>query len=284
MKIRLILTITCCFIASSALQAQLTYKPDKSICIGGSSTTRNLGLNSYNLPGFYWGYNDMYENEISFLKMDCTPANPRLSFSGNKVVINGNVYAGRFSVSSDSTRKHDIKRIEDGKQILQCLRNIHYSHDEKEGYNIDADALKKNLPDAVVDACNAQYVNYTELIPMLISGIKSLKDEIDSMQIEINNLENKTIPNQAKSRSYKPEDINLSHKVIGNRIILNYVIPSVASSAVIQVCNTKGAQVSSVNVLGTDRLVLSQSDFEGNRGFCSLIVDDIVTGFQEIEL
>ena len=289
--------ILCVLLLSvSSLQAQLYYKSNNSIWVGDSVTNLDYGLNSRDYPGLYWGNN----NGAAFLKMDCTPANPRLSFSGNHVILDARVYAAGYTIQSDSTKKTDIRLLTDGSAILSALKPYAMTADASKSrhllntndavqdmtYCISADAVKEIMPGEVVTAGGRNYINYTALIPVLVSGIKTLQQEVSLRQKEIEAL---TASSEAAGRSKalcgKPAKILSCEKGrLSGRADIVYNLPEHLSQCWMQLCDAKGRQTCLIDVSHTNRMTVSSQDIEGTEGYCSLIADGKVLATEKIQL
>lgn len=273
------------FTAFSTANAQLWFKSDKSIYLGGPTTNRNLGINIYNLPGFYWQYGN------SFMKMDCTPANPRLAFSGDEVIMNGYIYAQAFRIPLNSMAVANIQTVYDGSSILNNLQPVKVSNESlqisaetknksvaKTVYVLNTESLEKVFPQAVKTAPNEQkYVNYTMLIPVLVSGIQELKTRIELQQHEIDSLrEVKSLVlsiNNCLSSIYNSESA---------KYILGYTLPATTKEAYLQICDNEGKQVRIINVVGTTKATILARDLNNNEGYCSLLVNGELVGTQKL--
>lgn len=278
------------------LQAQLYYKSNNCIWVGDSVTNYNFGLNSRDYPGLYWGNN----NGAAFLKMDCTPSNPRLAFSGDKVFFTGSILASDFILLSDSIDKTDVNPLEDGASLLTAIKPYALaaktasakslsetgSNVQELSYGIDINTLKNIMPKEVATVGNKDYVNYSALIPVLVSGIKTLQQEVSQRQKEIEALTaSSDVSGRSKALHGKSAKI-LSCECgrFSGKADIVYRLPEHLSQCWMQLCDARGRQTCLIDVSRTNRMTVSSQDIEGTEGYCSLIADGKVLATEKIQL
>ncbi|MBP3775252.1 MAG: hypothetical protein ILA34_07880 [Bacteroidaceae bacterium] len=254
---------------------------NKHIYMGGLYTNRDLGINVKDLPGFHWTCGG------SFLKLDCTPANPRLSFSNNAVYVHAPVYSGGFQQSSDARLKTAIRTYGDGVSVLAALRVVSPSSDmasktatssagilgrgSKAGtrYDIAAESLREALPDAVKTGIDGNtYVDYAALIPVLVSGIHDLQDGIGQLQTKLDSL-----TTVASTAALKPCSLNVTYHAERKAYTLSCTLPSGIREACLQVCDASGKEIQVLDVIGDKDFLLSERLLDGKDGYCALVVD-----------
>ena len=145
------------------------------------------------------------ENQIQTLKNKIatlqTKSNTRsidmnaLDSDSNGVkVIDGNLYInGTITQRSSANVKKNIQSINDD-NIINKLNPVTYNIHNKKHYGFIAQEIQKILPELVYTDVENEFVfvNYIELIPLLVHEIKSqrklidkLKDDIDTLKVKL---------------------------------------------------------------------------------------------------
>lgn len=106
------------------------------------------------------------------------------------------IVEGSLTNSSDITLKKNIENIpkEDNGNILNLEPRIFtYKNDVKEQkhFGLIAQDVEKIYPNLVSNQVGYKTVNYIEIIPLLISKIKEMQDEISILKNKLNDLEEK---------------------------------------------------------------------------------------------
>jgi hypothetical protein len=104
---------------------------------------------------------------------------------GSDIRASGNLYATSIISTSDATLKTNIEPLENSLENLnkvECYKyNIIGQHNEQ--YGLMAQQLQNIGLDQLVTTDDEHlYVNYIQLIPMLIQSVKSLKKEIEELK------------------------------------------------------------------------------------------------------
>lgn len=154
--------------------------------------------------------------------------------AAEKLQVDGNIaISGDYLGVSDRILKEDIESINNGLSIINSLHPVNYSFksdefpsmDLPEGtkYGLIAQELETVLPNSVKQTGTAtdksgvehsiKSVNYTEIIPMLISAVQELTDELETKDIEIENLKQQVQMNtELETRITKLESLLSSQK------------------------------------------------------------------------
>ena len=111
------------------------------------------------------------------------------------------VASGDVTAFSDMRLKKDIEKINNALDKIQKLSGFTYELNETaveklgEGYElgkrhagVSAQEIQEVLPEAVETNNEYLTVKYDRLIPLLIEGIKELRDEVTELRAELNSL------------------------------------------------------------------------------------------------
>jgi len=105
--------------------------------------------------------------------------------------VNGDInYSGSLTNISDIRLKEDIKEIDDALEKISNLQGISYNliddEDKKKRLGFSAQELQKIYPELVsTDDNGTLAVNYIGLIAPLVESVKTLKDQNDDLQAQI---------------------------------------------------------------------------------------------------
>jgi hypothetical protein len=100
----------------------------------------------------------------------------------------------RFSayiLSSDSTLKRGVQKLEDATAILKKIKTYSYYYksdsleERKRDYGVFAQEIKEFLPELVDTCMETMFVNYNAFIGILIKGFNEQQTEIEKQQNEI---------------------------------------------------------------------------------------------------
>jgi hypothetical protein len=126
--------------------------------------------------------------------------------SGSGVAVYRNAGTGILSVtSSDERLKQNITPIENSLDIITNLRGVYFNWKDNEDFNsgdetrqigMIAQEVEEFLPEAVTLNGNKDYktIRYSEMIGLLIEGIKEQNTLIQNLQSEIESIKQK-LPN-----------------------------------------------------------------------------------------
>ena len=131
----------------------------------------------------------------------------------------------------------------------------------------------------ITDSKNREYVNYTELIPLLVAAVKDLKSQLSALQQSSNMFPMETddvtpcgmaeTKQSAVCRLYQ----NSPNPFTGSTVI-RYSLPEDVSDALICVFNMQGSMLSQTPVSGSsDRITINGSDYGPGMYIYSLIVN-----------
>jgi len=129
--------------------------------------------------------------------------------ASEKLQVDGSItISGEYLGYSDRILKDDIESIENGLHLVNALKPVNYSFKTSEFPDLDlplgtkhgliAQDVEMVLPNAVKTGSSAidvkgdkhdiKAVNYNEIIPILISAVQELTDELELKDTEINKL------------------------------------------------------------------------------------------------
>ena len=132
------------------------------------------------------------KNKIAALqtKTNTRSINTNVTDSNDIKVIDGNLYINNtVTQRSNINVKKNIQSINDD-DIINKLNPVTYNIHNKKHYGFIAQEIQKILPELVYTDVENEFVfvNYIELIPILVHEIKSQHKLIDKLKDEINTL------------------------------------------------------------------------------------------------
>jgi hypothetical protein len=104
---------------------------------------------------------------------------------GNDIRASGNVYAHAIISTSDATLKENIIPLTNSLEQIMKIKTYEYNMigQKQKQYGVLAQQLEEaGLNHMVSKESEHMYVNYMQLIPMLISSVKQLSDELNQMK------------------------------------------------------------------------------------------------------
>lgn len=151
------------------------------------TTEENPGENDDNLRFFTAGVQHMIVSSAGNVGIGNTNPNYKLD-------IIGSVYCkGTIVTSSDRRLKKDIHTIDNALNKIERLRGVYYTDKEtnKNSIGVIAQEVESVLPEVVSNEGAFKGVEYSNIIGVLIEGIKELKGYIKILEDKIDILENK---------------------------------------------------------------------------------------------
>ena len=243
-------------------------------------------------PGVEIGGNDnqgVYQTFISFYHS---------TSSWNKIK------AHSYSTISDSTLKTNITPIQNASEVLNNINAYSYKmkgNAEKVEYGVLAQELENILPSLVDSAHGVRGVNYTELIPFLISGFQEKDKVLNDLQTEIIQLraENNWLReqvemllvtmngevnsnNQKSQRSAKenlggcPILYQNNPNPFSQETRIHYFLPETSSKASLIIYNLQGQELANYSLTqkGEQDCVIQGSELMAGMYVYTLIVDN----------
>ena len=245
-------------------------------------TTSVAGLVSFNYPGSYAGY-----------------------FNG-KVLATGTIYGSVSSLSnaskSSSTATTTLIETRDDESAISRLaqvKNIKFSINDLDGkdkrnvleedpiyskvhHGLDAEQLEKLYPELVEKDNNGNYwINYIELIPILVKGINELSSELAELK--------GSSPRMARDMSTSIGEATTDVDVVrmdqntpnpfSESTVIKLNIPQSTTTANILIYDLNGKQIDKVSVdeRGETNVTVYASNLESGMYIYSLILDGKVT-------
>lgn len=151
------------------------------------TTEDTPGENNDTLRFFTAGVQHMVVSSSGNVGIGTTDPNYRLD-------IRGNVYCkGTIVTSSDCRLKKDIVTINSALDKIEKLRGVYYTDKEtnKMSIGVIAQEVESVLPELVSNDGPYKGVEYSNMVGVLIEGIKELKKYIQTLENKIDILENK---------------------------------------------------------------------------------------------
>ena len=245
-------------------------------------TTSTAGLVSFNYPGSYAGY-----------------------FNG-KVLATGTIYGSVSSLSNASnssssatTTLIETRDDESAVSRLAQMKNIKFSINDLDGkdtrsalegdpiyskvhHGLDAEQLEKLYPELVEKDNNGNYwINYIELIPILVKGINELSSELAELK--------GTSPRMAREMPTSIGEATTDVDVVrmdqntpnpfNESTVIKLNIPQSTTTANILIYDLNGKQIDKVSVdeRGETNVTVYASNLESGMYIYSLILDGKVT-------
>ncbi len=150
-------------------------------------------------------------------------------------------------------------------------RDLYSNH-----YKISTSSIPSQSGLAIQDENGQTYLNYTELIPVLVAAIQELSSIVSNLQMANTALFD-TSEVSAAAEDQPSDGGNLSQNTPNPfecKTVIRYHIPENAVDARILIFNMQGMQVGQHTVTPkSDRMVLDGSDYPAGMYFYSLIVD-----------
>jgi uncharacterized protein YjbI with pentapeptide repeats len=122
-----------------------------------------------------------------FLGQNITGTNLFLS---NNASISGNVTANEFLSESDRNLKKEIRKMEDGMEVINRLKPVYYKwKDEEKGVNEEvgfiAQEVEKVVPSLVQELRGIKHVAYSKIVSILTSAVKYQQSIIQEQKEKI---------------------------------------------------------------------------------------------------
>ena len=175
-----------------------------------------LTFNGDRYPGFMttWnGWAHAWKHGTKVLKLDMSPADPRLATSTDKIVFldterlfYNDIYARNYYNYSDVAAKRDITTFTNATKVIMSLRPVTYQWQDQTEYQkfkrtspratnpkeigFIAQEVEQVLPDVIgIDDMGNKLVNYTAIIPILTSAIQELNAKVEALEEKIAELQ-----------------------------------------------------------------------------------------------
>lgn len=220
-----------------------------------------------------------------------TPSTNNSSFLGNSTYRWKEIYCVNATINtSDINEKTNIQDLKYGIEDVMKLRPVTYNWKENDnGTRIGfiAQELEQVIGEVVVNEEGKYGVRYTEIIPVLVSGIKQQQEIITTQNQRIDQLEKEMeeikamIKNQSGSQpsQQKPGSTG-SMNVVPNptygKTTVNYTISGDYANASVIVYNELGQKMGEyvITQKGNGSVEVDATSFAGGAYFCKLVVDE----------
>lgn len=278
--------------------AQLKVIPTGSTIIGPGSpnTLYNLSLTDGAKGGLWQNRNNEY------FRAGCVSGGVIIGSSADQIDFwyssttgHNNLVGQSFNNSSDLRLKTEIEPLESGLDILNTLNpySYYFKTDIEQGkkslhYGFVAQEVNEILP-ALVDTSRGYLtLNYIEIIPFLVKGIKEQQEIISNQDSIITNLE-KTINSikakiEPETQSINNEDLGSKAKLYQNKpnpfketTSINFELPNEYSSANLMIFDLRGTLIKSYEISGQNNgeVIIEGRELKAGMYLYSLFVDDI---------
>lgn len=222
--------------------------------------------------------------------------------------VNGLTRASGYLTVSDAAYKDNISTIENGLEVIKNLRGTTYNlknetigeiqFDGGKHSGFIAQEIEKDIPHIVfTDDQGYKSVNYTEIIPYLVEGVKEIAD-----QNEVLKRENEELRNMVEALAAGGNGTNISDKgdagssldqsLRGAELFQNvpnpfdqetrigYYLPSTTKFAQLLIFDMNGRELRSLQIseMGEGSVMISGNELEAGMYFYSLLADG-----QEVE-
>ncbi|MGB0521994.1 MAG: tail fiber domain-containing protein [Flammeovirgaceae bacterium] len=163
----------------------------------GYRTGYNSDSDSSVFIGNRAGYDEVNNHRLYIENTNSTTPLIYGEFDNDLVKINGNLqYTGSFGSASDRRLKSDFRAIEEPLAKLSLLNGLNYTKTyngkTNREYGLIAQEVQQVFPELVtVFDQKAGYlaVNYLELIPIVIEGMKELRAENEALKAKVSEME-----------------------------------------------------------------------------------------------
>ena len=239
--------------------------------------------NIHQSKGLLWEYSSP---AYHFMKAEVSDSYPMISGSNDTIAFrNGNLYETlylkglNYHNSSYLSLLGDLQENGSSRHILSQLQPVAVplGTSGKVAYTLDAKSLITAFPAAVAQTADGNTgIDYGALLPLLLQGISDLNERIERQKQTLDSL------NAQKGMAVKMTDNTLLKAP--SKVAITYDIPSEATSAFVQLCDTTGKQIRMADVLGTEKMTLTEGDLSSGVCYYSLIVDGTLIETKKITL
>lgn len=147
-------------------------------------------------------------------------------------------------------------------------------------YALDVNTVKSIFPDLVMkDTQGNEYVNYTQLVPILIQAIKDLKEEVDDLKATVAASETRKVnaPTNIEEQAFTEGTASISQNTpnpFTGESTIRVSVPEDATEAYIDIRTSNGANVKRIPLnSGRSEISLSSYDFAPGTYLYTLIVN-----------
>ena len=166
--------------------------------VKSSKAKGNANQIQYNASGSFQGATFLYDSSTGYIGAGFTALNDithRITLP-NSSGAGGAIKARTYTTYSSSRFKSDVETIQNPIMLIERMRGVTYNKLDTgvKEYGFIAEEIGQVTPSMVQwesDGQNAQGLDYTRLVPILLEGIKSQQRQIEDQQRQIYFLLNK---------------------------------------------------------------------------------------------
>lgn len=147
-------------------------------------------------------------------------------------------------------------------------------------YALDVTTVKNIFPDLVMkDTQGNEYVNYTQLVPILIQAIKDLKEEVDDLKSAVAASETRKVnaPTNIEEHAFSEGTASVSQNTpnpFTGESTIRVSVPDEATEAYIDIRTSNGANIKRIPLNnGHSEIALSSYDFAPGTYLYTLIIN-----------
>ena len=126
----------------------------------------------------------------------------------------------------------------------------------KTHYGLDAEALQEVFPDLVYESQEGEpYINYTEMIPLLVQAISELKAEVIALQAEkVHLLQAKEMEGSRNGLFLTTPELEQNDpNPFTQTTVINYTLPESVGTAYLYIYDLNGTQLDCKSLVGRGR-------------------------------
>jgi hypothetical protein len=204
------------------------------------------------------------------------------------------LYAANFYLSSDSTLKTNIARVNSGFGLEKIMQLKPYSYRFKSDaenknkiYGFMAQEVEQVLPDITTTAKGVKLIDYIQIIPLLVDAAQEQNRTIENLQKEVGDLKTELAQCCSKSSGINPSVVPSQDPASGvlyqnvpnpfsEKTTIAYRIDVEMTTASIQVFDMQGTHKKTYRITapGKGEIVISGNELAAGMYLYSLIVDN----------
>ncbi|MEM6699038.1 MAG: tail fiber domain-containing protein, partial [Bacteroidota bacterium] len=295
------------FVGDGGAVAMTINDGNGNVGIGGTTLSHTATISHDGSPGgqIFSSNNGLLlrntgNNNIRWLQY-VTNSNGNYAWLRNNNTVRAVIDAdnGNWVPGSDRKLKKDIQSLSSAQleKIMQLSPKSYLFKSQKNArrsFGLIAQEVQKIYPNIVVDMGEKKGeqlgVSYTELIPVLITGIQEQQVQIETLEERIEQLE-QLILKSSNTQSIEIETTPNSYHLKQNQpnpfsetTIIEYAVPKEANESKIIFTDLNGSVIKKVVVNGTGQLEITTPDLPAGTYTYSLVVDGKIVATNKMVL